>query len=110
MSQEVREAFLTQDALQSVVTLVAEPLSNHPEMSERVRPQSMMYETCAVAAISKAIRIVSGYPVPYQVQSVAGLLCYVCCQKTIVPLAAHHRPDDASASLSDCARYARRTR
>ena len=38
VAQEVREAFLTPDALQSVVTLVAEPLSNHPEMSERVRP------------------------------------------------------------------------
>ena len=35
--QEVREAFLAQDALKAVVTLVAEPLSNHPEMSERVR-------------------------------------------------------------------------
>ena len=37
VAQEVREAFLAQDALKAVVTLVAEPLSNHPEMSERVR-------------------------------------------------------------------------
>ena len=39
--QEVREAFLAQDALKAVVTLVAEPLSNHPEMSERVQSTAM---------------------------------------------------------------------
>ena len=35
--QAVREAFLAQDALKAVVTLVAEPLGRHPDMSERVR-------------------------------------------------------------------------
>jgi len=44
--QEVREAFLTQDALQAVVTLVAEPLSNHPEMSERVCPSTAPPNLC----------------------------------------------------------------
>ena len=34
--QAVREAFLVQDALKAVVTLVAEPLGRHPDMSDRV--------------------------------------------------------------------------
>jgi hypothetical protein len=48
--QEVREAFLAQDALKAVVTLVAEPLSNHPEMSERVRSDLQKHRMCRMAS------------------------------------------------------------
>ena len=53
LAQEVREAFLAQDALKAVVTLVAEPLSNHPEMSERVRS---LQGSCAAVNLQNIAR------------------------------------------------------